>query len=320
MEKGTILITGVAGFIGSHLAEKLLITGYAVIGIDNLANGFRSNLNSIIDNTNFTFIADNYESVAFDSLPSLDGIYHLASGKIPRDKNDSGLQTISETMHGLSWIAEVWKIYKCRLIFTSTSEVYGPLATIPFKETEPISIGLPANKRWVYAASKIHAEQFLFAFAREHALSLSIARLFSVFGPRQHPTWRGGVQSAFIQQVKQGLPIEIHGSGKQKRVFTYIDDAIDALFLMLTTPEAENRIINIQGSAKDEIAILDLAKLIISLFRINPTSYQFTYNSEPNSEGEDEIMIKIADTTLANALLNWQPKINLRQGLQLIIN
>ena len=320
MQKPTILITGVAGFIGSHLAECLLKSGYSVIGIDNLSNGFLRNLVDILQNPRFTFIQKDFEKVNVKKEVSLGGIYHLASVKIPRDEKDSGFKTISSAAKGLEWITAVWKKHKCKLIFASTSEVYGPLSKLPFIENEAVSIGSPTDKRWVYAASKLHSEHYFAAFGREFGLDYTIARLFSVYGKRQHPSWMGGVQSAFIENIKAGKPIEIHGRGEQKRVFTYIDDAIRALVLMLETQKSTNQIFNIQGPAESEISVNDLAQKIIALFRKLPNEYPIRHIPQFYANGEDDIQAKSANTEKALNLLGWQANTGLDDGLKRIIS
>jgi nucleoside-diphosphate-sugar epimerase len=117
MDKAKILITGVAGFIGSHLAERLLALGYEVLGIDNFSSGFKHNINHLLSNESFTFKEGDYKNIPFATLPKLSGIFHLASGKIPREPTDDGLQTLTDTMLGLSWISSIWKSNQCRLVF-----------------------------------------------------------------------------------------------------------------------------------------------------------------------------------------------------------
>ncbi len=316
MEKiGRVVVTGAAGFIGSHTCKRLLTLGYSVIGIDNLSNGFLANLQPVLSNPQFEFLQSDLELIDPPTLGPVSGIFHLASEKIPRERSDEGFFTIHHSMKSLDWVGQVWKLNRAKLIFSSTSEVYGPLSSLPFKEDQPVSIGTPNDKRWVYAASKIQSEHYFMALARHSGLKLSIARLFSVYGPQQHPSWKGGVQADFIEKVRKGLPIEIHGHGGQKRIFTFIDDAIDALLLMYEKDESNGQIFNIQGPESDEVSVKELATLIIELFGKNPENYPMLKLTEYYFQGKDAMQSKVADLTKIKVLLNWQAQIGLREGL-----
>lgn len=314
-EKGKVLVTGAAGFIGSHLCERLLELGYSVIGIDNFSNGFLINLEKCLQNEKFRLIKKNIEEVTLDELGSLEGIFHLASGKIPRALDDEGYRTIREGMTTLAWVSNVWLQTKAKLVFSSTSEVYGPMCVVPFKEDDPISIGSPMDKRWVYSASKIHSEQLIMALSRQESLSFAIARLFSVYGPRQHPSWKGGVQSAFLENVRLRKPIEIHGDGSQKRIFTFIDDAVLALVEMFRNSKVKNQIFNVQGSEEDEISMIGLAELVLAINGFEIKDYPIQYLMDYYPKGKDSIESKIADLTKIRRELGWMAKVPLKKGL-----
>jgi len=316
MEKqDCVVVTGAAGFIGSHTCKKLLSLGYSVIGIDNLSNGFITNLEFVLLNPRFKFLQTGMELVEPESLGLISAIFHLASEKIPRMPSDQGFYTIQQSLNSLNWVGKLWRHSKAKLIFSSTSEVYGPMADLPFREDQPISVGIPSEKRWVYAVSKIHAEHYFMALARESELKLSIARLFSVYGPQQNPSWRGGVQAEFIEKIKKDLPIEIHGDGEQKRIFTYIHDAIDALVLMFEKEEANGQIFNVQGPETDEISVINLAHLIIKLLNKNPDNYPIMKRSDYYYQGKDAINSKVASIEKIKEKLNWQPRVGLLEGL-----
>jgi nucleoside-diphosphate-sugar epimerase len=316
MEKqGRVVVTGAAGFIGSHTCAKLLGLGYPVIGIDNLSNGFMANLNPVFSHPQFEFRQSDMESIDPASLGPVSGIFHLASEKIPRDPSDEGFHTIHQSMKSLDWVGQLWKFSRAKLVFSSTSEVYGPFSSLPFREDQPVSIGTPNDKRWVYAASKIQSEHYLMALARHSGLKLSIARLFSVYGPQQHPSWKGGVQSDFIEKVRKGLPIEIHGDGEQKRIFTFIEDAIKALMVMFEKEEANGQIFNVQGPESDEVSVKELAQLILELFGNDPENYPITKRTNYYYQGKDAMQSKVADLTKIKAILNWKAQIGLREGL-----
>jgi nucleoside-diphosphate-sugar epimerase len=320
MEKiGRVVVTGAAGFIGSHTCARLLKLGYSVIGIDNLSNGFLDNLKPVLSNPQFEFRQTDLESIDPTSFGPVSGIFHLASEKIPREQSDEGFYTIHQSLKSLDWVGQFWKFSRAKLIFSSTSEVYGPLSPLPFREDQPVSIGTPNDKRWVYAASKLQSEHYLMALARHSGLKLSIARLFSVYGPHQHPSWKGGVQSDFIEKVRKGWPIEIHGDGGQKRIFTFIDDAIEALVVMFEKNESNGQIFNVQGPESDEISVKELAHQIIELFGKDPKNYPIAMLTDYYFQGKDAMQSKVADLTKIKVILNWKAQVGLKQGLSLCI-
>src|SRR6056297_2918502 len=222
-----ILITGVAGFIGSNLTKALLNNGHSVYGIDNLSYGNLTNIESFQSNKYFQFILGDVCNPLLLKDIHVDIIIHLASQKIPR--YSSAYRTLNENYLMLENIINKCLRDKCKLIYASTSDVYGKNTNLPFNEDSDFVLGNSKIKRWAYALSKIYGEQNIIANADEYNLNYTIVRFFGSYGPNQNLTWWGGPQSVFINKTFNNEPIEIHGDGSQTRTFTYIDDTVTAL-------------------------------------------------------------------------------------------
>lgn len=298
-----ICITGCAGFVGSNLARRLIKDGHEVVGLDNFSHGLKSNIEGL--DMEF-YERDLTDSEALTDL-KFDVCVHLASEKIPRYSD--AFFTLENNHEMLSTV-----IYAClhndaKLLFASTSDVYGRNPNAPFKETDALVLGPTTVKRWSYAASKIHAEHYIQACAAHYNLKYVIMRFFSAYGPYQSPGWWGGVQSAFIDNIAAGKAIDIHGEGHQSRCFIYIDDLIDGIIAAIN---AENDIFNI-GNPTADITIYGLAKLLFQLFdRIVPVNY-LPYSSLGNYEDAN---VKIPDVSKARDMLGFDPKVSLYDGLK----
>src|SRR3989338_4231204 len=255
-----VFITGVAGFIGSNLTGCLLKNGISVSGIDNFSYGNLRNIKPFLNHKNFNFINGNLTDARLIKNTKADVFVHLASQKIPRYSN--GLRTLDENYCMTKNVITKCLKDKSKLVFASTSDVYGKNQHVPFSEESDLVLGNPQIKRWYYASSKIYGEQLIVAHHEEHGLNYSIARFFGAYGPKQNLTWWGGPQSVFIANALLRKPLEIHGNGLQTRTFTYIDDTISALMNLVTDKKANGETFNIAGNPADEITILDLAKKI----------------------------------------------------------
>lgn len=316
--KSKILITGAAGFIGSHLTEALILKGYKVIGIDDLSKGSEKNLQSVINHKNFLFIKKDIAklSKAFlrmnskDLFSNLDVIVHLAAAKIPRYGNR--LETLMTNIKGTQTILEIAKLRKSKVVFASTSDVYGKNSNFPFTEDLDLVLGPTDVARWAYSTSKIFDEHLCFAYWEKYNVPFVILRLFGIYGPHQHRSWWGGPQSLFIDAILSGKPIEVHGTGKQSRTFLYIDDAIDAFLKTLESKRAEGEIINV--GSKEEISINSLARLLSKLIKKTLKIKRIDYKDFTGAKYED-ISRKVPDIRKAKKILNWQPETNLRIGM-----
>jgi UDP-glucose 4-epimerase len=242
----TVGVTGAAGYIGSHLCDRLLAEGMSVIGVDDLSRGTLSNIGNALRHPNFKF--EKFDCTrrrplraAFDGC---DSIVHLAAQKIPR--YGGTLMTLEANVAGVNAAAHAALSLDADLIVASTSDVYGN-ATPPFAEDDNLVLGPPTTRRWAYAVSKLFDEHVCFALAEERGLKMTILRFFGSYGPRNHPSWWGGPQAAFAEILLDGEIMEIHGDGTQIRTFTYIDDTVEGIYRAIITPEARGEVLNIGG-------------------------------------------------------------------------
>ena len=306
-------VTGAAGFIGSHLCEKLLNNGYKVIAVDNLSKGSKNNIRDSLKNKSFNFFKADISNpkTARKSFANVDGVVHLAASKIPR--YGGRLETLLVNTEGTKNILEAIKNKKSKFIFASTPDVYGKNPKIPFSEDSDLTVGSPEVARWAYAASKIFDEHLCFGYWEEYKVPFVILRLFGVYGPRQHRSWWGGPQALFINKIITGEEIEIHGNGHQTRTFIYINDVVEAFIKSISSKKANNQIVNIGGT--HEISIIELGKLISKLLKkplkIKKVPYQFFTGKK-----YEDVRRRIPSIKKAKELLNWEPKVSLTDGLK----
>lgn len=308
-----ILITGVAGFIGSNLAQALLDRGHDVVGVDNMSQGEPLNMAPFRDDPRFAF-----HQVDICDGPSLrrcaDGcevIVHLAAYKIPRYSD--ALDTLRINAHGSESVLEVARETGAKVVAASTSDVYGKNPAVPFTEESQLVIGNPDVKRWAYAISKMFEEQMLFAYRDRYNVRVVAMRFFGGYGRNQNLTWWGGPQSVFINQAIDNAELEIHGDGSQTRSFTHITDHVDGITRCVEMGAADNKVFNL-GNTK-EITILNLAQLIWKMVRPNDPPKIKLKPYEAFGKYED-VMRRIPDITRARTLLGFEPKVDLDQGLR----
>lgn len=312
-----ILITGVAGFIGSNLAKRLLDRNHQVIGIDNLAYGYMRNIEPILHNPNFNFILGDIANPLILNGEKADVIVHLASQKIPRYTN--ALRTLDENYLMLRNVVQKCILDKSKIIFASTSDVYGKNPVIPFHENSDLVMGPTTVKRWAYALSKMYGEQYIIANHDEYDLTYTITRFFGSYGPHQNLTWWGGPQSVFIEKAIKSEAIDIHGDGLQTRTFTFVDDTVSALVLCIENQKSDNEIFNTGSKANAEICIKDLAILIWKL--INGKDSEPKLNFIPYSQfGKyEDVMRRVPDISKLCSTFNFQPSWDLEDGLKTTI-
>lgn len=307
-----ILITGVSGFVGSHLAKALLSRGYVVKGMDNLSQGAQRNMDSFIHHPHFSFhkgdVCD-FETVEKLAL-DVDGIAHLAAFKIPRYGGAS--KTLLINTKGTENILEIGRKNKTRIVFSSTSDVYGKNPNVPFHENSDLLMGHTKIGRWAYAVSKIYDEHLCLAYKEEYAVPISIVRYFGGYGPHQHLTWWGGPQSVFIDCALKGKAIPIHGDGKQTRSFTYISDLVLGTIAALEKEEAIGEVFNIGNDR--EISIVELASMIWKMIRKEDPIFEFISYGNFSRQYED-VMRRIPDISKSQKILNFVAKTSLEEGL-----
>jgi UDP-glucose 4-epimerase len=313
-----ILITGVAGFIGSNLARHLLERGHTVTGIDNLSYGFMRNIEFVNQNEKFTFILGDISNPFILKGVRADIVVHLASQKIPRYTN--ALRTLDENYLMLKNVVDKCKNDKSKIIFASTSDVYGKNPKVPFTETDDLVMGPPTVKRWAYAISKMYSEQYILANKDEYGIKYTITRFFGSYGPNQNLTWWGGPQSVFIEKALKNEPIDLHGDGNQTRTFTYVDDTVNALVACIENDKSNNEIFNTGSKAGGEISIKDLAYLIWKLVNGKDSEPKLNYIPYSTFGNYEDVMRRVPDISKLCTTLDFQPEWDLEKGLQLTID
>jgi UDP-glucose 4-epimerase len=307
-----ILITGVAGFIGSNLAEALLKDGHHIVGLDNLSQGELLNMAPFQNHPQFQFIKGDILDVEgfIHAAEGCDVIYHLAAFKIPRFGN--AYDTLHINAQGTQNAIDAAVAHDAHLIFSSTSDVYGKNPNVPFSEEHDLVIGPPTVKRWAYALSKAFDEQMCFAEAERRALKFTIVRFFGGYGPNQNLTWWGGPQSVFINNVLDGIAIPVHGEGTQTRSFTFVADHVEGLIRAMVVKESVGQVFNLGNDR--EITIGELAKMIWGMVRPG-TEPQIEFIPYATFGKYEDVMRRVPDITKSKNILGFQAKWSLEQGL-----
>jgi UDP-glucuronate decarboxylase len=297
-----ILVTGGAGFLGSHLIDRLLAEGHEVLCIDNFFTGTKRNLEHLKGHTRFEFMR---HDVTFPLYIEVDEIYNLACPASPIHYQHDPVQTTKTSVHGAINMLGLAKRLRCRILQASTSEVYGDPAIHPQTEDYWGHVN-PIGPRSCYDEGKRCAETLFFDYHRQHGLEIKVARIFNTYGPRMHPA-DGRVVSNFIVQALQNQPITLYGDGSQTRSFCYVDDLIDGLIRLMNTPSGFTGPVNIGNPA--EFTIRELAELVIS-----ETQSQSKLVMLPLPQ--DDPKQRRPDISIANASLGWVPTIPLAEGLR----
>lgn len=308
------LLTGVAGFVGSHMAAYLLKKGFQVIGIDNMSQGFERNLTELKSNKNFSF--HNIDVCNFDAMmkvsENLTHIVHLAAFKIPR--YGGALDTLRINTKGTENVLEIARQKEnIKVLFSSTSDIYGKNPNLPFNEESSSVVGSPKVKRWSYAVSKMFDEQMCFAYAEAYAIPVTVIRYFGGFGPHQNPSWWGGPQAAFMAAILDGKTIEIHGDGLQTRSFTYIDDMIEGTYQALVHENSDNDVFNIGDDR--EINILDFAQKVWEATGQDGKVPVEMIPYETFGRYED-VRRRVPDISKTQKILGFRAKTNLEEALK----
>jgi UDP-glucose 4-epimerase len=309
-----ILVTGVAGFIGSNLARKLLESGYEVTGIDNFSYGFERNIDKFRKLKRFRFIEGDINNPSNFKNQIFDVIVHLASQKIPRYTN--AFRTLEDNFQNLKVIVQKSISDKSKIIFASTSDVYGKNPDVPFSETSNLVLGPTTIKRWAYAITKIYGEQYIIACHDEFGLNYTIARFFGAYGPNQNLTWWGGPQSVFITKALLKEEMEIHGDGNQSRTFTYIEDTVNAIVRLISDSKSDNQIFNVGSTNKCEISIIDLAKLIWKQINGDKIKLRFKFIPYSDFGKYEDVMLRVPDISKMKEFFNFEPAWSLKEGLK----
>lgn len=316
MSKKRVLVTGAAGFLGSHLTDNLLSRGYHVIGVDNLSHGRLENIEDARKNPDFEFhqidICDRQKLRSV--CDGVQTIAHLAAYKIPR--YGKAIDTLLINSQGSHNVLEIASELKAKFVITSTSDVYGKNPSIPFSETSDSVIGPSTVPRWSYAVSKLFDEHLAFAYAEDARIPVVVLRIFGSYGPRQHLSWWGGPQSVFIDAILKGESIPIHGDGQQTRSFTFVSDTAGGICEAVVNDAANGEIINI-GSTH-EINILELAKTIHRLSGVSePLKLNMVpYDQISSGRKYEDVRRRVPDVAKAAKLFGFQAKVSLEDGLR----
>lgn len=297
-----ILVTGGAGFLGSHLCERLLNEGHEVLCVDNFYTGRRSNIVDFIQKPYFEILR---HDVCFPLYVEVDEIYNLACPASPIHYQFDPVQTTKTSVHGAINMLGLAKRVKAKILQASTSEVYGDPKIHPQPESYWGNVN-PVGYRSCYDEGKRCAETLFFDYKRQHKLRIKVARIFNTYGPRMHPD-DGRVVSNFIMQALKGKPITVYGKGQQTRSFCYVDDMIDGFVRLMATPDAFTGPVNLGNPV--EFTILELAHKVIELTK---SKSKIVFKTLPH----DDPSQRQPDITLAKKTLKWKPTVNLEDGLK----
>jgi UDP-glucose 4-epimerase len=313
LQPSTVLITGGAGFIGSHVADALLAQGHRVLAIDNLSTGRPDNIRHLPDNPNFHFArASITHETVLDRLASqADIIVHLAAAVGVRLVIEHPVHTIETNVMGTEAVLQAARRYGCRVLLASTSEVYGKGNGIAFREEDDVLLGATSKSRWAYAASKMVDEFLGLAYQQEYGLPVVLFRLFNTVGPRQTGRY-GMVIPRFVGQALRGEPITVYGDGTQSRCFCDVSDAVRAITGLAQHPEAPGRVYNIGGS--EEVRIRELAERVKGVTESCSEIVHIPY-TEAYGRGFEDMRRRVPDTSRIQALLGWHPQLPLDQIL-----
>jgi len=297
-----ILVTGGAGFLGSHLCERLLAAGHEVLCVDNFYTGQRGHVAHLLDDPRFELMR---HDITFPLYVEVDEIYNLACPASPVHYQFDPVQTTKVSVHGAINMLGLAKRRKAKILQASTSEVYGDPAVHPQSEDYWGNVN-PIGPRACYDEGKRCAETLFFDYHRQHGLRIKVARIFNTYGPRMHPD-DGRVVSNFIVQALLGKPLTVYGDGSQTRSFCYVEDLIEGLLRLMESPDEVTGPVNLGNP--EEFTILELAELVREL---TGSRSEIVFRPLP----EDDPVRRCPDITRAKTLLGWEPRTPLKEGLE----
>jgi UDP-glucose 4-epimerase len=311
------LITGGAGFIGSHLAETLAIQGHQVIVLDDLSTGRLENIAHLSRFPGFRYVIDSVTNqAAVDSLVAeVDVVFHLAAAVGVRLVCDAPIHTIQTNVNGTETVLSAVHRYRKRVLVASTSEVYGKSEALPYREDADLTIGSPDKTRWGYATSKLLDEFLALAYAREHGLPVTVVRLFNTVGPRQSSRY-GMVLPNFVRWALANEPITIHGDGSQTRSFTWVGDVVWAMMALINEPRAEGQVFNIGNG--EEISIRDLAVKVRQMTR-STSEFRFVPYEQAFDRSFEDMPRRVPDISKLRRLVGYEPRVQLTGIIDTVI-
>jgi UDP-glucose 4-epimerase len=311
------LITGGAGFIGSHLAERLLQLGHDVLVLDNLSTGSIENIAHLKTHKNFSYVIDSVmsESLLAEMVDASDVVFHLAAAVGVKLIVEQPVHTIETNVHGTEVVLKHANKKKKLVFVASTSEVYGKSVEVPFREDADVVLGPSAKHRWAYACSKLIDEFLALAYWKEKKLPIVIVRLFNTVGPRQTGQY-GMVLPTFVRQALSGQPITVFGDGTQSRSFTYVSDVVDALIALSFDRRAVGEVFNIGNIG--EISIGELAKRVKTMASSNSPIQLIPYD-QAYEAGFEDMPRRVPDISKLRALIGYEPKVGLDEIIRRVI-
>jgi UDP-glucose 4-epimerase len=312
------LITGGAGFIGSHLSEALLSNNHSVTIIDDLSTGSIQNIEHLKENKRFKYVIDSVmnKPLLSELIDGCQTVFHLAAAVGVKLIVESPVRTIETNIRGTENVLECANKKRRKVLITSTSEVYGKGLKIPFREDGDLLLGSTDKGRWSYACSKAIDEFLALAYWKEKKLPVVIVRLFNTVGPKQTGQY-GMVVPTFVRQALLGHPITVYGSGKQRRCFTHVRDAVKALIALAEEPKAVGQVFNI-GRA-EEITIAGLAKLVKEMTHSKSRIQTIPY-SKAYEEGFEDMLRRVPDISKVQRTIGYKPTHNMRDILADVIS
>jgi UDP-glucose 4-epimerase len=302
-----VLITGGAGFIGSHLADALIARGDQVVALDNFSTGSTANIKHITKN--FEIIDGDIRNAELinDTIKDVDLVFHMAAALGVNTILESPLESISTNIAGSEVVLNAAANHNKRILIASTSEIYGKNPKQPLNETDDRVVGSPQKIRWSYSDAKAIEEAMAFSLNQEKGLKVTTARLFNTVGPRQSAHY-GMVVPRFVRSALENEPISIYGDGTQSRVFCHVDDAIEALLSLVATDKTINEVYNVGGTG--EITIKELADQVINETK-SQSSIEFIPYEKADATGFEDMPRRVPDISKIVQELNWAPKKNL---------
>jgi len=312
------LITGGAGFVGSHLAEELLARGDEVFVLDNLSTGSIENIEHLKAHPRFHYTVESVmnEPVTAELVDRVDVVFHLAAAVGVRLIVESPVNTIETNVHGTEMILKIANKKKKKVVVASTSEVYGKGAQVPFHEDADLVLGPTSKGRWSYACSKAIDEFLALAYHKEKRLPVVVVRLFNTVGPRQTGRY-GMVIPNFVKQALLGHPLTVFGDGNQSRCFTYVTDVVGQLVALAQDAQAVGEVFNV-GNDREEVKIVELARRV--KVRCGSTSeIVLVPYSQAYEEGFEDMQRRVPDLSKLRALTGYEPRVHLDEILDRVV-
>jgi len=313
-----VLITGGAGFIGSHLAEAMLEAGHRVTIVDDLSTGSLENVAHLLERDDFRLVRESVrnEVIMTPLVDRCEAIFHLAAAVGVQLIVDRPVHTIETNIHGTEVVLGLASKFRRKILVASTSEVYGKSTKIPFSEDDDTTLGSTLFTRWSYACSKMVDEFLALAYHEQYGLETTICRFFNTIGPRQTGEY-GMVVPRFARRALRGEPIEIYGTGKQTRSFCNVADVVDAMMRLAQCPEANGQVVNV--GSEESVTIEELADKVIRMTGSKSSKRYLSYE-EAYGRPFDDMIIRKPDLTKIRRLIGYAPKYSLDQTLQQVID